>query len=337
MGTLYLVTGAAGHLGNIIVHKLRKAGHPVRALVVQGEQNVPDCEEVIYGDVRDKESLRAFFANPEGRDLIVIHAAGIVSIASKYDQNVYDVNVEGTKNIVRLCVENKVKKLVYVSSVHAIPEKPAGQTIAETTVFSPDLVNGLYAKTKAEATAYVLSAGDELDVSVVHPSGICGPYDHGRGHLTALVTDYCNGGLTSVVRGGYDFVDARDVADGIILCCEKGRRGECYILSNRYFSVQEIISELHEVTGKREIKSVLPNWFAMITAPLAELYYKILRKPPLYTTYSLYTLKSNSLFSHEKADRELGYRVTNIRKTLADTVEWLMGENRIKQLKGVTR
>ncbi len=174
MNTLYLVTGAAGHLGNIIVHKLRKAGRAVRALVLPGEENAPECEELVYGDVRDGESLAPFFANPDQRDLVVIHAAGIVSIASKYDQNVYDVNVKGTQNMIALAKENRVKKFIYVSSVHAIPEKPAGETITETNLFSPDLVSGLYAKTKAEATAFVLDAKDDLDVSVVHPSGICG-------------------------------------------------------------------------------------------------------------------------------------------------------------------
>ncbi len=330
MDRIYLVTGAAGHLGNTIVKKLCAAGNYVRALVLQGEKNVPQCDEVFFGDVRDTESLTPFFETPANKEVVVIHAAGIVSIASKYDQNVYDVNVGGTKNVTEKCIESNVRKLIYVSSVHAIPEKPRGEIITEITEFSPDKVRGIYAKTKAEATAFVLNKQNEIDVSVVHPSGICGPNDYGRGHLTALVSDYCNGGLTSIVHGGYDFVDVRDVADGIISCCEKGRRGECYILSNKYFPVPELMNYLHEITGKRKIRSVLPNWFAGITAPVAELYYKLLNKPPLYTSYSLSTLKSNALFSHAKADRELGYTVTDIKKTLSDTVEWLIKLNRIK-------
>ena len=89
----------------------------------------------------------------------MIHTAGIVSITSKYEQRVYDVNVTGTKVITDLCIEKKVKKLVYISSVHAIPELPAGQTMREVELFDPDKVIGLYAKTKAEATAYVMEAG----------------------------------------------------------------------------------------------------------------------------------------------------------------------------------
>ena len=326
---LYLVTGATGHLGSTIINKLHAAGCNYRALVLPGE-NIPDYKESFVGDVRSKESMRAFFSNPTNSELIVIHTAGIVSISSKPDRNVYDVNVNGTKNIIELCRKSNVSKLIYVSSVHAIPEKPIGQMITETTDFSPARVKGYYAKTKAEATACVLGAQKEMHVSIVHPSGICGPNDFGLGHLTALVTDYCNGGLKAIVRGGYDFVDVRDVADGIISCCENGKNGACYILSNKYFSVQEIMHTLHELTGKKEIKLMLPHWFAALTAPFAELYYKALCKPPLYTSYSLYTLRSNSLFSHEKADKELGYSVTNITKTLSDTVEWLARLNRIK-------
>ena len=149
---LYLVTGAAGHLGNTVVRKLRAAGRNVRALVLTGE-NASGCKESFAGDVRNKESLKKFFSTPSNSELIVIHTAGIVSISSRHDHNIYDVNVNGTKNIIELCHENNASRLIYVSSVHAIPEKPLGQTITETTDFSPAHVKGFYAKTKAEATA----------------------------------------------------------------------------------------------------------------------------------------------------------------------------------------
>lgn len=325
MNELYLVTGAAGHLGNAIVHRLLELGKDVRALVLPHEKHIPAANiEIFYGDVCNKESLEAYFENPQKKDMIVIHCAGIVSIASKYQQKVYDVNVNGTKNLVDLCEKHNVKKLVYVSSVHAIPEKPKGQTISETNLFDSDDVVGLYAKTKSQATDIVLAAARRgLNASVVHPSGITGPLDNGKGHITMLVSDYCNGRLTAAMNGGYDFVDVRDVAEGIISCCNKGKPGECYILSNGFFTIGEILYMLHEITGIKEIKCFLPLWFIKLTAPMAELYYKILRRPPLFTPYSIYTLNSNSLFSHEKATKELGYTTRDMKETLRDTVNWL--------------
>lgn len=331
MQKLFLITGAAGHLGGTIVRKLVEGHEAIRALVLPGEANIPNgVSEIFYGNINDPNSIEPAFVHDENISLIVIHCAGIVSIASKYDQMVYDVNVTGTKNVVDLCEKHNAAKLVHVSSVHAIPEKPNGEIIREITHFNPDDVVGLYAKTKSEATAYVLeAAGRELNVSVVHPSGISGPFDFGRGHLTTLVIDFYKRRLTAGIQGGYDFVDVRDVADGIISACEKGRRGECYILSNKYFSVKDILHMLHEITGIKKITTFLPLWFVQLTAPLAELYYMILKQTPLYTAYSIYTLNSNAQFSHDKATDELGYSPREMRQTLTDTIEWLKEQKRI--------
>ncbi len=326
MKELYLVTGAAGHLGSAVIRELKKMNKNVRGLVLQGEKNIPEDIDIFYGDVTKKDSLEDFFEN-SGAELIVIHCAGIVSITSNYSQLMYDVNVNGTKNIVELCIEKNVKKLVYVSSVHAIPEKPKGEIIFETKNFDPDKVVGNYAKTKAEATKYVLDSSRRLNVSIVHPSGICGPYDFGNGHITTLVKDYYTGKLVAGIRGGYDFVDVRDVAKGILSCLERGRQGECYILSNKYFSVREILNMLYDITRKKKIKSFIPLWFIKIMAPVAEFYYKILKQPPLYTPYSIYTLNSNSIFSNEKAKKELGYKTRKMKETLKDTVKWLKNKN----------
>lgn len=331
MDELFLVTGAAGHLGGTIIKKLLERGKKVRALVLPSEKHIPDgVSEIFYGDVRDVNSIEPAFNHNENENLIVIHCAGIVSIASKYNQKVYDVNVTGTKNVVNLCKMNKALKLVHVSSVHAIPEKANGEIIVETSHFNPDDVVGLYAKTKSEATAYVLAAaGHGLNASVVHPSGISGPFDYGRGHLTTLIIDYCKRRLTAGIKGGYDFVDVRDVANGIISACQKGRKGECYILSNKFFTVGEILLMLHKITGNKEIKTFIPLWFAKLTAPLAELYYKILRQTPLYTAYSIYTLNTNAQFSHDKATKELDYKTRDMYNTLADTIKWLKDQKRI--------
>ncbi len=221
--------------------------------------------------------------------------------------------------------------MVHTSSVHAIPEKSHGETITEVSEFDPKSVHGLYAKTKAAASQIVLNAVKQgLNAFIVHPSGIIGPGDYGRTHLTQLVISYLNGTLTACVNGGYDFVDVRDVADGIISCVENGRAGECYILSNQFYTIQEVLDDLHEITGKRRLKSVLPLWFAKLTAPLAEVWYKMLRQPPLYTSYSLYTLESNGNFSHEKATQELGYHPRSMKDTLTDMAYWLESYNRIK-------
>ncbi len=331
--TLYLVTGAMGHLGNVLIGKLIRQGKQVRGLALPGDNAVrfEGKIDLVRGDVCDVKSLEPFFRNPDGKELVVIHTAGIVSIASRHSQKVYDVNVQGTKNIVDQCIAHGVKKLIYVSSVHAIPEPSRGEAVYEVSHFSPDKVHGYYAKTKAEATQYVLdhaahgeeSVPGKLQACVVHPSGIIGPGDPGHGHLTQMIVDYLTGALKACVKGGYDFVDVRDVAAGILSCVENGVSGECYILSGHFCEIPVLLEKVHEISGRKEMRAVLPYWLAKSTAPLSEIYYKLKHQPPLYTSYSLKTLRSNAAFSCQKARDTLKYVPRLIDTTLADTVRWI--------------
>lgn len=328
-----MITGVGGHLGNTIAKELLAAGETVRGFAMPSEDVTMlygDAVSIVRGDVRDRASLEPlFFGLKEDDEVYVIHCAGIVSVASKYDQRVVDVNVRGTENVVRLCQEHNARKLVYISSVHALPELPHGNVIHEVEGFAPESVIGLYAKTKAAATQIVLDAvKGGLDATIIHPSGIIGPNDYGHGHLTQMVINYLNGSLTACVEGGYDFVDVRDVADGVIAATDKGKKGECYILSNRYIPVRELLGTLSRVTGGKKINTVLPLWFAKMTAPLAELYYKLRHESPLFTRYTLYTLTSNSRFTYEKARRDLGYKPRDISATIRDTVAFLTRERK---------
>ncbi len=333
---IWLITGAAGHLGSVIANFLAQNGERVRGLVLPNDKNVRflnSAIEVVEGDVCAPRSLIPFFAHdPQTQEPVLIHAAGIVSISSKNNAMMYRVNVEGTRNIVHMCKQYHIPRLVYVSSVHAIPERKKGQIITESNTFDPDCVRGQYAKTKAMATKYVLEqANDQLSVSVVHPSGIIGPGDHSSAHLTQLVIDYLSGRLYACVKGGYDFVDVRDVAKGIISCVDHGKNGECYILSNRFYEISELLHTLQTVSQGKKIKTVLPMWIAKMTAPLSEWYYRRLKQPPLYTLYSLQTLESNGLFSHQKADTELSYTTRSLEQTLRDATVFLKENNRITQ------
>ena len=326
MKYIYIVTGAKGHLGSTILRLLQNTGADVRGLILPTE-TARDYQNIRYftGDVRDPESLRPLFENTGDLPIRVIHTAGIVDISEQVSPLLYDVNVNGTRNVVELCREYHVERLVYVSSVHAIPEKDKTSVLTEVSHFSPEEVVGGYAKTKAEATQLVLdAAGKGLDAVVVHPSGILGPYDASGNHLVQMVRDYLYGRLPACVSGGYDFVDVRDVAKGCLLAAEKGRCGQCYILSNRHYELRDVLSMVRSFGGGRRLP-VLPMWLAKTATPFIRLQAKRKKERPLFTRYSLYTLKSNDRFSHDKATAELGYRPRDLRQTLRDTVLWLKG------------
>ena len=330
MKKIFLVTGACGHLGNTIVRMLLDRGEAVRGFVLPQEdagmfEGMPVA--LVRGDVRDRESLEALF---EGLDrdaeVYVIHTAGIVSITEKMPENLWEVNVAGTRNVVELCLEHGVKKLVHVSSVHAIPERENFRIIREVRRFHERWVHGGYAKTKAEASQLVLDAVEQgLPAVIVHPSGIIGPWDYGHNHLMEMVKSYLNGKLPACVHGGYDFVDVRDVALGCLAAAERGRVGQCYILSNRHYEITEVLSMLGELCSRRPVPA-LPLWLARLAAPFAEYHARRTRQTPLFTRYSLKTLHGNDKFSHEQASRDLDYHPRDLYDTLRDTVDWLEQE-----------
>lgn len=335
MSTKYLVTGATGHLGSAVVRELLDSGRrDIRVLVMPDDKaaaQLPHGIEQVKGDLLDNAALAKFFDVPEGTDIIVIHCAGIVSTSMKFSKKMYEVNVCGTKNIVDACVSKHVKKLIYVSSIHAMPTLPHGQIMTEINDFDPSEVVGPYAKTKAEATAYVSAAVQKgLNATIVFPCGILGPYDHARSNnITQLIIQFCRGKMPFGVKSRFDFVDVRDVAQGIVAAAEKGRCGEGYILGNRQVSVPEMFDLFHKVTGKKRTRFFAPIWLARASLPFTALYYKMRRQRPLFCTYSLHTLGGNSLYSHAKASRELGYKARPFEETIRDTIAWLKGQGRI--------
>lgn len=328
MSIKYLLTGAAGNLGYHVVCRLLEQNADLRALVLPGDRaagGLPAGVERVEGDILNLADLRRFFAVPEGTEIVVIHMAAIVTTYTGFVRKVYEVNVTGTRNLVSLCVEHKVKKLVYVSSSSVIPELPEGRTMSEIPDFDPEKVVGFYSKTKAEASRLVMDAvrNQGLNASIVFPTGMCGPRDSARSHFSQFLIDFSKGKLPAGVPGGFDAVDVRDVAEGIVLCAEKGRAGEGYILGNRYIPLKELFREIHEQTGAKEVKLMLPVWLAKAVIPFCELYYRLRKRPPVFTNVALYNLIRNNNYSSEKARRELGYTVRSFKETIADTLRWM--------------
>jgi dihydroflavonol-4-reductase len=324
---MILVTGATGHIGNVLVRKLLEQGNKVRALIWRDEDTQPirdlDVEQVI-GDVLDPGSLESAMTGVD----TVYHLAGLISIMPGRNPFVWRVNVEGTSNVLEASRRANVKRLVYTSSIHAIARAPHGVAMDESLGFDQENPYGEYDRSKAAASLEVqkaVSAG--LDAVIVCPTGVIGPYDFRRSELGEVIHNASEARTMFYVEGAYDFVDVRDVADGMIAAHDHGRRGESYILSGQKLSVRYMLETVREVTGKAFSSIKIPFSLAEFAARFTPWYYHRTKTKPRFTPYSLEVLQSNSNISHAKATRELGYQSRPSIETIADTVRWIF-ENR---------
>ena len=320
---MILVTGAAGHIGNVLVRGLLSEGRQVRALILPGEDiSSLDGLDIDFaeGNVLDLLSLdRAM----EGID-IVFHLAGVISIMPGHNEWMRKVNVDGTKNVLQAAKKAGVIRLVYTSSIHALSRNWKGK-IDESVPFDPDNPVGGYDRTKAAASLAVLDAvEDGLDAVIVCPTGVIGPHDYRGSEMGDLLMGWLRRKLHFLVKGAYDFVDVRDVARGHILACDRGPTGEVYILSGWQIKVLELKKLVQDALGQRIVSVTVPMWMAKMGAKIMPLYYRLTKKTPKFTDYSLETLQSNSNVSCGKAKRELGYNPRDLTVTIKDTVRWLI-------------
>jgi dihydroflavonol-4-reductase len=319
-----LVTGATGHIGNVLTRKLLKKGERVRALIWRGEDTSPieglDIEK-IEGDVLEPDCLKEAFKDVD----TVFHLAGIISIMPGENSLVRRVNVEGTRNILEAAKEAGVKRLIYTSSIHAIQRAPHGITIDESLPFDLNNPYGAYDSSKAEASMEVLKAVDEgLDAVIVCPTGVIGPYDFRRSELGEVLRGAASAKPMFYIEGAYDFVDVRDVVEGLLKAREKGRKGESYLLSGHKVTVVDLIEAVRTATGKNFMKIKIPLSLAEFVARFTPRYYLLTKLKPRITPYSVEVLQSNSDISHAKATRELGYQPRPLGETVADTVKWFL-------------
>jgi dihydroflavonol-4-reductase len=326
-GGMIVVTGATGHIGNILIRELITRKQIVRALVMPSDdyRSLTDLEvEIVRGDVTDMKSLKSAFGGAD----IVFHLAGIVTIMPSMKKILERINVGGVRNVAEACRASGVRRLVYTSSVHAITEPPHGTVIDESQPFDPDRVLGDYARSKARATLFLL---DEVrkggfDAVICCPTGVIGPWDYGISSIGQLILDYASGQLKSYVRGAYDFVDVRDVANGLILAAEKGQSGRHYILSGAQVQVSDLMKELERNIGYPAPTYEIPPIIARAAGVLASVYYRLMKKRPLFTAYSIDVLRSNSQVSSARARKELGFTTRPWQESIRDHVEWFRVE-----------
>ena len=316
-----LVTGATGHIGNVLVRELLGRGERVRALVRPGKTPFALAGldvEIVPGDILDVDSLERALRGVD----VVYHLAARISLAAGPDLETERVNLDGTRNVIAAMHRSGTPRLIYASSIYALRIPDLG-VVDESLPFDPDHARGVYDRSKAAASLEVQKAAAEgLEAVIVCPTAVTGPYDFQDSEAGRGIRYNMGSGLKFYVDGAYDFVDVRDVARGLILAAEKGRGGETYILGGDRLTVREVAGIVWEAADCRCIGVEIPLWLAYLAADLMPFYTDLTGAKPLFTHYSLDAVCSNSNISHARASHELGFQPHPARQAIADSVRW---------------
>jgi len=326
---MILVTGSSGHIGNVLVRELVQSGEEVAIFTKTGKNPewLKDLDLLVYkGDLKSQEAIDQAVKDAQ----IVFHLGGLISISSFESKELHDVNVLGTQYIVDACKNHQVEKLIYTSSVHALPEGNKGSLIKADKNVDISNLFGAYATSKAEATRRVNNAIDDgLNAVICFPSGVMGPYDFRGSEAGRMIKDYATNKLPVYIGGKYNFVDVRDVVHGLIQSWKVGKPGASYILSGEEMSLEQffdILAELEPTMKKPILK--MPTALALGSAWVLELTCRLLNLKPLFTAYAIKVLQSNCNFYNGNTKQDLGFEPRPIKDTIADSLKWLR-ENKL--------
>ena len=317
MPTTAVVTGASGYIGVNLVHHLRQAGWRVRTV---GRRPGHDVDHTV-ADVRRPEELRPVF---EGADL-VFHLAAKITLAT-VDPEAWDVNVRGPAAVGAAALEAGVGRLVHCSSVHAFDLARSRPRLDEHSPRSTSPDRPVYDRTKAAGEVEVrrvVEAG--LDATIVNPTGIIGPVDLGPSRINAIIDQAARGHLPVVVRGGFDWVDVRDVVLGLVAAAERGRTGENYLLPGHQATVLHLGRLAAALNGHLGPVLALPGRLARWVAPLGERVGRRLHSE-VFTPGSIGTLLDDPIVDGSKAAAELSHHPRPLEDSVRDTVRWFEGE-----------
>jgi hopanoid-associated sugar epimerase len=324
------VTGGSGHVGANLVRELLARGVAVKALVRSGSDNSAldglDLERV-EGDLRDPASLARGL---DGCDRLY-HVAAFVSLRKGAQQEIFDANVVGTRNVLAAAEKAGVERSVFCSSFGAVGKNPNGLS-DETFTINPFETHLDYELSKAVAELEVHRAVHRgMHVTIVNPCGIVGPHDYKPSSVGQTIIDFASGKMPAYVPGEFEFVAVRDVVAGHLLAMDKGKPGERYILSGGHYSLDQILDHLSSLTGRKKPKLRIPVGVMLPLAHVSNVFLSTFApaRPPRFTPGTIKILNGGKRADTSKARRELGLQTTPVMDAFTEAYEWLKSRGKI--------
>lgn len=330
----FALTGATGLLGANLAALLREAGHKV----VCTHRATSRVDHLGHLDVTwaeatlaDTDALTRAFDGADG----VFHCAAAVTIRRSATPEMVAANVDGTRNVMAAVQSAGAGRLVHCSSVVAVGISDNGQPCDETQDWNMP-AHGLddgYATTKRQAELFVVEATRQgLDAVVINPGYIFGPMDV-RPSSGQMILDVVRRTIPGYTRGRNNYVDARDVARGMLLAHEKGRVGERYILGGDNLLYKDAFERIATVAGTKPPSMAIPHPIARVSGLFGDIQQKLTgREPSLNSNTVVWAYVEGFQFSSDKARTELGYTTGPLEDAIASALSWFRSQNTVGPL-----
>jgi dihydroflavonol-4-reductase len=316
------VTGGTGFIGGHVVRKLLARGDEVRTLCRSYEKGKPLEElgcELVEGNLSDDDALRA---GMHGCDA-VIHGAAVYEVGIPKGERaaMYEANVLGTERVLRAALEEKVPRVVYISTVGAFGNT-RGQVVDESYVHPGGDYTSYYEETKVQAhqIAERLIDDEGLPGVIVQPGGVYGPNDHSA--LGSQINQFLDGKMPMIAFPdlGMNMVHVDDVADGVLLALDDGKVGEAYVLGGQITTMRELIDTVARVSDKKAPKRAIPTPMMKALTPVGPVVGKVMGQRP--NLRELISSADGVTFwaKHDKAMEQLGYSPRGLEQGMRDTL-----------------
>ena len=317
MQKIVAVTGASGHIGNVVCRKLIELGYAVKAFYHSDATSLKDLQlTLVKGDILDPTAVSNLLSGCD----YVINCAALISINGDPSGLVFKTNTQGPENILSVAKEHGIKKIIHVSSVHAVHDLPHNTPYDETRPYKTKS-DFAYDYSKAQGEQIMLSGAetDGVEVVVVRPSCVIGPFDFKPSKMGGALQGFYKKKFLFLPKGGYDLVDVRDLSASIVAALELGKNKEIYLLSGKYYSFKELGKEIGMVRAQKKTILILPNWILTLSLPFVWLAGKITRTAPSLTKEAIVAItEGHPEMNNEKARLILHHKTQPLQETLRD-------------------
>src|SRR5437899_7374253 len=320
---LAFVTGATGFVGSHVARALAEQGAELRLLVraTSDPRNIQDLRaERVIGDLRDPDSLDPAMAGCD----VVFHVAADYRLWVRDQEQMYRSNVNGTRAVLEAARKNRVRRVVYTSSVATMGFTSNGRPADESSPVSLDHMIGHYKRSKFMAEQLAMEAGRSgMDVVVVNPTTPVGEQDIKPTPTGRIIVDFLKKKFPAYVDTGLNLVDVKECARGHIAALEKGNRGDRYILGGENLTLKQILDKLAAMMGLPSPTIRVPYVLALATGVVDEMVTgRIRRREPRATIDAVRMGRKKMFVSSAKAERELGWKHAPVDDALRRAADW---------------